>query len=166
MICSILLYSSKWRSQVYRLPLTEQEKTLLLKMTPTSVKTLKKLRSMGIITVILSTHPHPPKEAYSILNDKIKHFNLHALFDEVHATTVKKNSKGLFIKRILRKRKIPKSKALMIGDSYHWDYKSAKNIGVDALLVDSHYTKRNYPEAKKVRKTIKKLSDIINYLDS
>ncbi len=128
-------------------------------MIPSVLSTIKKLKQMGIILIVLSTHPQTPKEADAIIKYKIKHFNLTKLFDEVYATKDYHGSKGKFILKILKKRKIPKSKALMIGDSYKWDYKSAKNIGVDALLIESEY------EPMKIKtKTIKKLSDIFKYI--
>lgn len=153
----------KHPSWIYRLPITEDEKTLRLKMTPYSLTTLKSLKKSGIITIMLSTHPHPPKEANIILKKKLVHFNLKDVFDEAYATTVAKNSKGKFIEKILKRRNIPKNKALMIGDSYHWDYKSAKDIGVDALLIETEHMKRN-PESKRRKKTIKKLSDLLKHI--
>ena len=62
-------------------------------VTPTTINTLRKLKKLGIINVILSTHPHPPKEAEVIINHKVKHFNLKDLFDEVYATLRSKKSK-------------------------------------------------------------------------
>jgi len=129
-------------------------------MTPSTLTTIKKLKKMGILTIVLSTHPHPPKEANAIINHKIKHFKLTELFDEVHATREHSGSKGEFMIEILKKRKIPKSKALMVGDSYRWDFEPAKNNGIDVLLIESEYE----PMKKRVKKTIKKLSDIFAYI--
>jgi len=129
-------------------------------MTPSALSTIKRLKRMEIITVILSTHPHSPKEADVIIKYKIKHFKLEELFDEVHATRVYPGSKGEFVLKILRQRKIPKSKALMVGDSYKWDYKPAREIGIDALLIKSEYEHMT----KTVKRTIKKLSDIFAYI--
>ena len=129
-------------------------------MIPSVLSTIKKLKKMGIITVILSTHPHPPKEAEALINHKVKHFKLKSLFDEVHATRDYHKSKGEFILKILKKRKIPKSKALMVGDIYEWDYKPAKERGIDALLIESEYE----PMKSKIKRTIKKLSDIFEYV--
>jgi len=131
-------------------------------MTPTAISTIKKLKQKGIITIILSTHPHPQKEAEAIINHKVKYFKLKELFDEVHSTPDrgKYKSKAYWITQILKKRKIPKSKALMIGDSYKWDYKPAKEIGVDALLIESEYESMK----TKVKNTIKKLSEIFKYI--
>jgi len=128
-------------------------------MTPSALSTIEKLKRMGIITVVLSTHPHSPKEADAIIKHKIKHFELGGLFDEVHATGVHPESKGEFMLKILKKRKIPKSKALMVGDSYKWDFEPAKKRGIDALLIESEY------EPMKMQvKTIKKLSDIFAHI--
>ncbi len=130
-----------------------------LVMIPSVLSTIKKLKKNNIITIVLSTHPQPPKEAETIIKDKIKHFNLAKLFDGVYATKDYHNSKGKFILKILNKRKIPKSKALMIGDSYKWDYKPAKKVGIDALLIESEYE-----PMKSKTKSIKKLSEIFKYL--
>lgn len=127
---------------------------------PTVLSTVKKLKKMGIITIVLSTHPHPPEEAYAIINHKIKRFELDKLFDEVHATREYTRSKGEFISDILKIRKIPKSKALMVGDSYKWDIEPALENGIDALLIESEYE----PMKKQVKKSIKKLSDIFSYI--
>lgn len=132
-------------------------------MIPTVLSTLKKLKKLGIFTVLLSTHPHPPKEADSIINHKVTHFRLNDLFDEIHATREYHESKGEFIVKILKERDIPKTKALMVGDHYRWDYKPAKDVGVDALLIESEYMK-NDRYGKRIKKTIKKMSDILNHI--
>jgi len=129
-------------------------------MTPSALLTIKRLKRMGVITVVLSTHPHPPKEADAIIKNKIKHFELEDLFDEVHATREYHGSKGEFMLKVLKERKIPKSKALMVGDSYKWDYKSAKEKGIDALLIKSEYGHVKIPD----KKIIKKLSDIFQHI--
>ena len=46
----------------------------------------------------------------------------------------------------------------MVGDSYKWDYDSAKRVGVDALLINSEY------ESVEVKRTIKKLNEIFEYI--
>jgi FMN phosphatase YigB (HAD superfamily) len=129
-------------------------------MTPSALSTIKSLKGMGVITVVLSTHPHPPKEADALIRSKIKHFALDQLFDEIHATREYHGSKGEFILRILAKRKIPKSRALMVGDSYRWDYRPARERGIDAVLIESEYE-----QGKNVAgRTIKKLSDVLAYI--
>ena len=129
---------------------------LHLMLVPTVENTLKKLKELGVITVVLSTHPHEKVEAYKRINKKVRYFNLQEIFTEVHATREYYESKGEYITEILKRFNIPKTKALMIGDNYLYDYKPARTIGVDALLVESNYMKKD-----KRLKTIKKLSDIL-----
>ena len=133
-----------------------------LMLIPTVLNTLKKLKKLGVIIILLSTHPESPEEGNKVVEHRIKHFNLDKLFDEIHATRDFHASKGEFIVDILNKRKIPKSKALMVGDSYRWDYRSARDVGIDSFLMESEYLKRD-PQGKRVKKTIKKLSDILIY---
>lgn len=130
-----------------------------LVLIPTVESTLKKLKRMGILTIVLSTHPHEVDEAYRIINKKVEHFNLKELFTEVHATREYHESKGEYIVEILQKLNIPKAQALMVGDNYLWDYKPARDIRVDALLMRSDYMKKD-----KRLKTIKKLSDVFAYI--
>jgi len=70
------------------------------------------------------------------------------------------NLRGEFILKILKKRGISKSRALMVGDSYKWDYKSAGDKGVDALLIESVYEKEKVSEGR----VIKKLSDVFKFV--
>jgi len=149
---------------IYDLPISHKEHNEHLMLTPTTLSTIKKLKKKGIITVILSTHPHLPKEADVIINKKIKHFKLEGLFDEVHATREYHGSKGEFMIKILKKRKIPKKYALIVGDSYNWDYKPARDIGVDAVLIKSEFIQRKFPNTKRIKRTISKLSDIFDYI--
>jgi magnesium-dependent phosphatase-1 len=130
-----------------------------LMLIPTVESTLKKLKKTGVITIILSTHPHEKVEAYTILNKKVKHFKIEELFTEVHATREYHESKGEYISEILKRLNIPKSKALMVGDNYAWDYRPARRIGVDALLLESDYMKKD-----KRLKILKKFSDILNFI--
>ena len=135
-----------------------------LVLTPAVLVSLKKLKKMGIALVLLSTHPHPPKEADVILKRKVRHFKLEELFDDIYTSRDNLGGKGAVILRVLRKKHIPKSRALMVGDSYRFDYLSAKKIGVDALLIKSEYMKHP-PRGRKIEKTINGLKDIVKILN-
>lgn len=147
---------------VYKAPETAEDPNRHLILTPTTLTTIKRLRAKGIILVILSTHPHPPEEADAILNKKVKHFELDQLFDEIHAARPYRESKGEIMLKILKRRKIPKSKALMVGDKYDWDYLPARKNGIDAVLITSDYEK-NHPKWGISRK-IRKLKDVLRYI--
>jgi FMN phosphatase YigB (HAD superfamily) len=132
-------------------------------LTPSALVSLKKLRKLGIILVLLSTHPHSPKEADIILKGKVKHFKLEGLFDHFYTSRDNPKGKGEMILKVLRKEQIPKSHALMVGDSYRFDYLSAKKVGVDALLIKSEYMKHP-PRGKKIQNTINELKDVVEVL--
>lgn len=110
-------------------------------LTPRILATLKTLKRAGMLLVLISTHPQTRKEADLLLDGKVRHLKLDGIFDETHSSRNYPEGKGEKILRVLKRRKIPKSKALMVGDSYAWDYLSAKRVGVDALLVRSAYMK-------------------------
>ena len=69
---------------------------------PTVIQTLKQIRKMGIVTVVLSASPHAIGSANDELKFKIAHFGLNTVFDEVYATRNYPESKGRFIKKYLR----------------------------------------------------------------
>ena len=148
---------------IYKLPGGNTEHMKHLMMIPGVLSVLKKLKKLGIITVLLSTHPHASKEADVIINHKVKHFDLGELFDEVYSTRPHESSKGDFIVDILKRLKVPKSRALMVGDTYVWDYLSAKNKGIDALLIVAEYRKDDF-NYKRVRRKIGKLKEVLDYI--
>jgi len=148
---------------IYRNDKTKDNPNPHLELLPNVVKTLKKLKKLGIIIVILSANPHSSKIANKMMKDKVEHFNLNHLFDEVHATPPVMEAKGQFIIEILNKLHLNKKDALMVGESYLCDCKSARNVGVDSLLIDSQYRK-DCPSGSKAKRVIKKLIDVLDYI--
>jgi len=51
----------------------------------------------------------------------------------------------------------------MVGDSYIWDCKSAKEVGVESLLIESKY-RNNCPSGKRARRVIKQLKELLNQI--
>jgi len=129
---------------------------------PTVLPTLRKLKKLNIILVVLSTNPYPPKEADASTKGRVKHFQLGDLFDEVHATRDYHSSKGEFMLKILRERGIPKNKALMVGDSYNYDIKSALNVRIEGVLIETKYNK--HPANKRIKRKINKMSELLDYV--
>lgn len=134
-----------------------------MSLTPQAVETLKSLRENGIITVILSTHPHEAEEAARRLDEKVKHFELGELFDEVHATAEYPEAKAEKLLEILKRHNLTKDDALMVGDSYKWDYSPAQSIEVDAVLINSDYHQEN-KENEPVEKLIDDLDGLLPLL--
>ncbi len=128
-------------------------------LVPLALNTLKKLKKLGLVLILISTHPHPKKEADILLKEKVNHFKLESIFDEFYTSRDYHEGKGEIIQKLLKQKHIPKSKALMVGDSYGYDYLSARKVGVDALLIESEYVK-HLPKGK----VIKGIENIIEIL--
>ena len=151
---------------IYSLKGNHKEHIKYLILTPTVLTTLRKLKKDGLILVLLSTHPQKRRKAKIVINEKVNYFKLNNLFDEIHPTPNKglNKSKGLWILKILKKRKIPKKYALMVGDSYKWDYKPARDIGIDSVLIDSDYRKEHHI-GKRIKKIIRNLKEVLDIID-
>jgi FMN phosphatase YigB (HAD superfamily) len=134
-----------------------------LRLTPTTLWTLRQLRRKGVRTVLLSTHPHSVRAATSVLAKKVSSLNLSGLFDVVLPTRPSPPSKTLHIRRILKSYSIPKSQALMVGDSFRWDYQPARMAGIEALLFESAYRKTD-PRGARIRRVITHTRDVLSYL--
>lgn len=134
-----------------------------MSLTPQAVRTLKSLREQSIVTVILSTHPHEAEEAARRLGEKVEHFELTELFDEVYATAEYPEAKAEKMLEILERHNLTKDDALMVGDSYAWDYAPARSIGIDAVLINSDYHQEN-KENELVESLIDDLDGLISLL--
>ncbi|MDO8556154.1 MAG: HAD hydrolase-like protein, partial [Nanoarchaeota archaeon] len=134
-----------------------------LTITPTTYNTLKQLKKKGITIICISTSPKNKKEAQRLLKRKIKLFKLDKFIDESYPAQTYQQSKPEIIMKILKNKGISKKEALMVGDTYSWDYKPMMDHNIDALLIDSKYKK--HPLNKKIRqRTIKNLKDLLKYI--
>lgn len=148
---------------VYTDPATAKDPLAHLVLTPTARETLEELRARGKQLVLLSTHPHEPEEAHRLLMQKAEHFQLGSLFDEIHAARPYAASKGEIMRAVLERRGIAKECALMVGDTYDWDFKIARQFGIDAVLIESTY-RQEHAEAKQVFQAISELSELLRFV--
>lgn len=148
---------------IYLDPKTKVNPKIHLELTPFAKETLLALKKQGLLLGLLSASPRQPAHANRVLRKKVSHFGLDGLFDEIHATQRYQACKGDYIVKILGQRGIPKQRALMVGDSYDWDYRSARLQGVDALLITSQY-QREHPQGRRVRRTITAVKDVLAHI--
>ena len=148
---------------IYENPQTRRDPKRHLELTPSAKEALIALKQQGFLIGLLSASPRQPAHANRVLREKVAHFELDGLFDEIHATQRYQACKGDYIVEILARRGLPKQRALMVGDNYDWDYRSARLQGVDALLIESQY-RQEHPRGRRVRRTIAELKDVFNYI--
>ena len=98
-----------------------------------------------------------------------KYFGIYNFFDEIRPSysSLKRghaDPKDMAILDVLRRRKIPKRNALMIGDSYTYDYLAAKSCGIDCVLIHAFKHVKDDKRYKRVHNKIKKLNEVLKYI--
>jgi FMN phosphatase YigB (HAD superfamily) len=160
---------TKWSTQPhdkYNQPnYRDQDFALHFVPTPNSLETLAQLKEKGIKLVLVSTTPHEDSEtARQEKIMKATSLGFDTVLDEMLFAPNHREGKGEVIERVLAERHIPKSDALLVGDLYNWDYKPAKGIGVDALLLSTTYQK-DYALDHGVQESefIETIADLLHY---
>jgi len=128
--------------------------------TPTVVETLQRLGEMNIKRVLLSTSPLPEEEAIMSRIRASKHVDIHHLLDDIQVAPEYIEGKGERITALLKKYNLNPEDALMVGDTFGWDYKSAQDVGVEGMLIRSDYQKEFMQELPEDR-LITYLKDVI-----
>lgn len=124
---------------IYRDPETAKDPDAQLVLTPTARETLEALQQRGILTALLSTSPHPRRQADRALRRRVARLGLAALLGELHATEERHPAKGELMTRILSRRQLSPRQALMVGDRHMWDIEPALAVGVRPLMLRSAY---------------------------
>jgi len=124
---------------------------LLAKLYPDTIPVLEELKKEGYKLAILSNSPNNNVEQV------LEKFDLGKYFDAVilsWETGTLKTDKEMF-ETALKKLKVKKEDALMVGDSIPTDIEGAKNADVKAILLDRRDS-REWPEKIKDLTEVKK----------
>lgn len=135
-----------------------------LELTPRTKETLEVLSGRGIHLVVLSANPNTEDIALKEIKERLEHFGLKSLFYAQRASDGNDpNGKAAIILEILSSLGLQKEDALMVGDSYFYDYLAAQNIGVDAFFIENEVSKMpdEIPQDIKSIKEIHELVDIL-----
>lgn len=133
-----------------------------LELTPRVKETLTKFKNKGIKIFLVSASPNETEIANKELELKLKHFGLENLFDGVFSSDGSNpNGKGHLMLDLIKREGLNLNDALMIGDSYFYDYIAAKNIGIDAFWIENPAAK--IPEV--LPKDLKKISELDDLID-
>lgn len=149
---------------IYHDPETKDNYLEHLELTPRTKETLETLREKGIYLVVLSANPYAEEVALKEIKERLEYFGLSSLFYAHRSSSGDNpNGKASIMLEILSSLGLSKEDALMVGDSYFYDYLVAKSIGVDAFFIENSVSKmpEEIPQDLKSIKEIHELLDIL-----
>jgi len=136
-----------------------------LELTPGVREALTELTRRGLIFVLVSASPYPAAVADEEMREKLEFFDLLSLFRAYRSSPGDRpEGKGELMLEIIKSLGLTKDDALMVGDSYFYDYLAAKNVGIDAFFIENGSAKMP-KEVPKDLKSIKEVSDLLEILD-
>lgn len=131
--------------------------------TPTAIHTLKLLKKQDIQCVLVSTSPLSPAAALASRVDAAQRVGVFDWLDEIRVSPHTVEGKGQTILSLLEEYGLQPEDALMVGDSLNWDYRSARAVGVDALLIDAEYHAA-YRDVLPREHLIQEVGDVLRFL--
>jgi phosphoglycolate phosphatase-like HAD superfamily hydrolase len=136
-----------------------------LTLAPGVKEALHKLYDNGIRLVVISANPYAEDIAVKEIIERLDYFGLTDLIYKVRSSAGDDpDGKASIILQILKELGMDKNDALMIGDSYFYDYLAAQKIGVDSFFIENEVSKM--PEVlPKDLHSIKEVSDILSILE-
>lgn len=149
---------------IYHDPETKDNYLEHLELTPRTKEALEYLNKKGLYLVVLSANPYAEDIAIKEIKERLEHFGLMSLFYTYRSSEGNDpNGKASIILEILDTLRLEKQDALMVGDSYFYDYLAAKNIGVDAFFIENSVSKMpdEIPQDLQSIKEIYELVDIL-----
>lgn len=149
---------------IYHDPTTKDNYLEHLELTPHTKETLEVLSEKGIYLVVLSANPSAEDVAIKEIRERLEYFGLASLFYTYRSSSGDDpNGKASIMLEILSSLGLNKEDALMVGDSYFYDYLAAKNIGIDALFIENNVSKmpEEIPQDLRLIKEVYELLDVI-----
>jgi len=150
---------------IYRDELTKDNYLEHLELTPDAKETLELLHKRGIYLVVLSANPRTDEIAVQEIKERIDYFGLSSLFYSYRASEGSDpRGKAAIILEVIKELGLKKEDALMVGDSYFYDYLAPKEAGIDALFIENEVSKM--PDVAPVNlQSIKELGDLMPILE-
>lgn len=135
-----------------------------MELAPKVKETLLRLKEMGLTLVLVSASPYSTKTANRELREKLEFFGVLDLFHSYRSSPGDRpEGKGELMLEIIESLNLTKEDALMVGDSFFYDYLAAKNIGIDAFFIENESAKM--PEEIPLNlQTLKEVSDLLEIL--
>jgi len=150
---------------IYHDPVTKDRYLEHIELAPNVKETLLKLREKGMTLVLVSASPYSVEVANEELREKLEFFGLLDLFHSYRSSPGDRpEGKGELMLEIIETLHLTRNDALMVGDSYSYDYLAAKDVGIDAFFIENEYAKM--PEEIPIDvPVIKEASDLLDILE-
>lgn len=147
---------------IYKDPETKDNYLEHLILTPGVAELLPKLYEQEVFIVIVSAHPGAHDHAMTEMHTKLAHFGLIEFIHSYHITPGDDpHGKTSAIREVISELGLKPSQAVMIGDSYFYDYLGARDVGIDAYWIQNPACKvpETFPEDLT---TIAEISDLLS----
>jgi len=149
---------------IYHDPATKDNYLEHLELTPKTKEALEILKSKDLYLVVLSAHPQAEDVAAKEIRAKLEYFGLTDLFYAYRSSDGSDpNGKALIILEVLASLGLEKQDALMVGDSYSYDYLVAKSIEVDAFFIENSVSKMP-EEVPRDMQSLKEIHELVGIL--
>ena len=127
---------------VYHDALTKNAYLQHLELTPKAKETLEQLHEKGMLLVLISANPYAADIALPEIRERLEYFGLLGLFHSYYSSDgADPSGKAAVMLDVIRKLELTKMDALMVGDSYFYDYAAARDAGIEAFFINNTVSK-------------------------
>ena len=150
---------------VYHDKLTKDSYLEHIELTPGTKEVLKWLHDKDIYLVVISANPYAEEIAIKEIKDRIDYFGLSDLFYSYRASEGSDPfGKVVTMLDLIEQLGLNKKDALMVGDSYFYDYVAPKGAGIDAFFIENSVSKM--PDILPTNiQSIKEVRDLVDIID-
>lgn len=136
-----------------------------IELTPNTKETLEFFHKKGLYLVVVSANPSDEELATKEIGERLSHFGLNKLFYTYRSSKGNDpNGKTAIMLEIIKDLGLTKEDALMIGDSYFYDYIAAKKDGIDAFFIENEVSEM--PEVMPDNlQSIKEVHDLLDIIE-
>lgn len=150
---------------IYSNATTKENVLAHLELTPGTKQALERLQAKGLKLAVISANPHDEAVAIREITDRTDHFGITELFVDIRASAGEDpQGKSAVMLGVLKRYGLTKDEALMVGDSYTYDYLAAKNVGIDAFFIEN--TVSTVPEVPPSDlQTVREVIDLVDIIE-
>lgn len=136
-----------------------------IELTPGTKEALELFHKKGLYLVIISANPNSEQAAIKEIKERLDHFGLSELFYACRASEGDDpKGKTVIMIEVIKELGLTKRDALMVGDSYFYDYLAAKENGIDAFFIENEVSKMPEVTPKDLQ-SIHEVHDLIDIIE-